>query len=147
MRPALTRASVWCVVPFLALLPGWLPLAWPKDLNINEFPVAMATRHQTLLEQKRVLTTDQWADYLLYHSRRQRSFMDGRSDYFGETISRDYCDLLNASARTPQLIEKYGLNAALVAPGSGLASYLDRLPGWRLADSDSRAALYLKGDR
>jgi len=147
MRPALSRASLWCVVPFFLLLPGWLPLAWPKDLNINDLPVAMATRHRALLEQKRLLTPDQWADYLLYHSPRQRSFMDGRSDYFGETISRDYCDLLNASSRTPQLLEKYGLNAALVAPGSALASYFERLPGWHLADHDARAVLYLKGDR
>ena len=43
----------------------------------------------------RILTSDQWADYLIFRLYpQQRVFFDGRSDFFGPAIGSDYRKLL-----------------------------------------------------
>ncbi|MGJ5819209.1 hypothetical protein [Paludibaculum fermentans] len=141
-QPAISRASVWVLVPFLAA--PLAPLHWPADLSAESFPIAMVAKHRELLAHNRVFASDQWADYLIYRGAAgQKTFLDGRSDFFGEKLARDYCNLLNAPYDWRQLVKKYGFTAFLVDRRSPLASVLGEAAEWRLADEDGKVLLFL----
>ena len=54
----------------------------------------MVHAHSDLILQSRVLTTDQWADYLIYINPAQKVFIDGRSDFYGPEVGNDYLRLI-----------------------------------------------------
>ena len=62
------------------------PLA--QGFSVKElFPIAMVHAHEAEIVQSRVLTTDQWADYLIFlHPDEQKVFVDGRSDFYGPEV-------------------------------------------------------------
>ena len=41
-----------------------------------------------------VLTTDQWADYLIYLHPQQKVFVDGRSDFYGPEIGNQFLQVM-----------------------------------------------------
>jgi hypothetical protein len=142
---SLGRTSLWSIVPFVVVALPLLSIPWPQDLPSFRFPVTMAAKHKELLINSRLYTEDQWADYLIYRaSPRQKVFFDGRSDFYGETISRDYCLLMNGSYRWKELMNKYGFNAVLIRPTWALASLLKQSPDWRVVDDDTKAILFTK---
>ncbi|MBI5085737.1 MAG: hypothetical protein HZB13_14200, partial [Acidobacteria bacterium] len=137
------RASVWAVLPFIVVASPLLALPWPKDFPPSRFPIKMVEKHAELLVRSRVYAEDQWADYLIYRlSPRQKVFFDGRSDFYGEQISREYCMLMNGTHRWKELMAKYDFNAVLIRPDWPLASLLKEQPGWRVVDDDTKAILF-----
>jgi hypothetical protein len=90
-----------------------------------------------MLEQSRVLTMDQWADYLIYQSYpAQRVFVDGRSDFYGRAVGGDYLRLMELGAGWRPLLDKWRFDVALVPATWPLAEILKTDPGWRLVDQD-----------
>jgi hypothetical protein len=95
----------------------------------------------------RILTSDQWADYLIFRLYpRQRVFFDGRSDFYGEALGNDYRKLQTASGGWPELLDRYGFSLALLPRDWPLNGILDREPGWRLVYRDSVAALFARAE-
>jgi hypothetical protein len=118
---------------------------WPKDFPAQKFPVSMVTRHQDLLRESRTLTMDQWADYLIFRSYpRQRVYIDGRSDFFGETIGKEYVDLMGGQENWQKILEARGFTAALIPRQWALASLMRTRPEWRLLESDELALLFVR---
>jgi hypothetical protein len=139
------RMSVWAVIPFVVVASPLLSLPWPKDFPPLRFPVEMVARHPELLSASRVYTEDQWADYLIYKlSPRVRVFFDGRSDFYGEKVSREYCDLMNANYRWRELLAKYRFDAVMIRPGWALAAVLKESREWRVIDDDKKAILFVR---
>src|SRR5258708_2009594 len=64
---------------------------WAGGLRLGSFAVAVARSHLEVLGSSRVLTTDQWGDYLIFRNYpRQRVFVDGRSDFYGPGVGGQY---------------------------------------------------------
>ncbi len=92
-----------------------------------------------------MFTTDQWGDYLLWTGYpKQRIFIDGRSDFFGEKIGRDYATILNAAPGWREALRRYGVNMALVPPQTPLVELLPLEAGWRVVHRDRDAVLLAK---
>jgi hypothetical protein len=113
------------------------------------FPVRAVERNIRQLTppaaMPRILTSDQWADYLIYRLYpRQRVFFDGRSDFFGPAIGSDYRQLLAGQSSWRELLDRYQFDLALLPRDWPLSASLDREPGWRLAYRDSVAVLYAR---
>ncbi len=139
LQPALQRVSLWAAVPFLMI-----PAA-PADLPTDAFPVAMAARQGASLTKYRLYTTEQWAGYLIYRFwPGMKVFTDGRSDFYGERISRDYCLMMNIDPSWRELVAKYGFNAMLVRPETPLAALLRTQGDWQVVDEDRQAVLFLR---
>jgi hypothetical protein len=129
-------------VAFLAMAPG---LAWPTDFDRKLFPTKIITRQEKVLTGGRLFTTDQWNDYLVYrYYPHQRVFIDGRHNYYGEALVRDFSGLLQGSPAWHKILERYRFDRALVAPESPLASLLRTDPAWRIVDSDTQAILFVR---
>jgi hypothetical protein len=139
------RASLWLPVSAFVVMAGAPGAGFPDRV----FPVRAVERNLSLLTPSaampRVLTSDQWADYLIYRLYPlQRVFFDGRSDFFGPAIGSDYRKLLAGENPWRELLDRYRFDLALLPHDWPLSTSLDREPGWRRVYQDSVAVLYAR---
>jgi hypothetical protein len=139
------RASLW--LPAAACLA--LVLLRPAGFPEARFPVTAVERNLPRLAPPaaapRVLTSDQWADYLIYRLYpSQRVFFDGRSDFYGPQLGTDYRVLLAAAPGWRELLDRYGFELALLPHDWPLGAILDTQPGWTRIYNDSTAVLYAR---
>ncbi len=137
--------SVWGALAVCAIVFFTSAQVWPRDLSAKYFPLKMVRSHAQELASSRVFTSDQWGDYLLWvNYPRQRVFIDGRSDFFGESVGREYMKLGDASAGWRDVLKKYDVNEVLIPPGIPLVELLGKEPGWRLVAQDKESVLFRK---
>ena len=132
-------------IVFLAMAPG---LAWPGDFDPKLFPTKFIAAHSQMLTRGRLFTTDQWNDYLVYRNYpHQRVFIDGRHNYYGEALVRDFAALLGGSPDWQKLLRRYEFDRALVPPEAALTALLRTDPAWHEEASDKQAVLFVRDGR
>ncbi len=145
MGPSFRRFSAWALAVPLSV---WLftPAAfWPRTFPEARFPVKLVEAEQSHIRGKRVFTTDQWGDYLIYRFwPRQKAFVDGRSDYYGPAVGDEYIALMHGRRGWEKLFEKYGFESALVPADWPLAALLETSQGWRKVSEDTLAVVYVR---
>jgi hypothetical protein len=144
-------ATAWTPAVALALIaataaPGAKAVQFPAE----RFPLRAVERNAAWLvpagEMPRILTSDQWADYLIYRLYpRQRVFFDGRSDFYGPAIGADYRELLDAGQDWRETLRRYGFTRALLPREWPLATILGSESGWRSVYQDEVAVLFVRG--
>ena len=137
--------GVWTAL-FIAGIFWFTPAnRWPVDFSKEYFPLSMIHRHAGELAQARVFTLDQWADYLIYANYpRQRVFIDGRSDYYGEEIGKAYLAIIEGRPQWRDLFNQYGFDTVLCPPDLSLVTALKSSPEWRIVDQDKDSVLLVK---
>jgi len=135
------RTSAWPVAAVAVLALMGSPIKWPQDFPDFVFPTKIVRAHSELILRSRVLTTDQWADYLIYVNPAQKVFMDGRSDFYGPEVGNDYLRLTSGAWDWRLLIDKYRFNLALLPADSALAQILKLAPDWRVLEDDGKRIL------
>lgn len=135
------RTSAWpfAAVGVLALMGA--PIKWPQDFPDLIFPTAIVRAHSDLILRSRVLTTDQWGDYLIYVNPAQKVFIDGRSDFYGPEVGNDYIRLSGGAWDWRQLLDKYRFDLVLLPVESALAQILKLAPDWRVVEDDGKRIL------
>jgi hypothetical protein len=97
----------------------------------------------SILPAPRIFTSDQWGDYLTYRFYpRIRVFADGRSDFFGPVLGKEYVHVAGGHYDWEDLLNKYLIDMALVPVEWPLAELLKRSPQWRLVKDDKLAILF-----
>jgi len=143
VTPGFRRTTAWAAFPIAVLALVGAPVDWPSDFPSKTFPVEMVNQHKDVIRGGRVFTEDQWADYLLYRFYpNQRVFLDGRSDFYGEQLGKEYISLMNADHNCEQLLTKHGFSVALVPVRWPLASVLKGHRDWKLVADDGLAVLF-----
>jgi hypothetical protein len=138
----------WSLFPPLAVLaiavvPGIT--VWPADFPRQMFPVAMVAANAQRIAGSPVLTTDQWADYLLFRFwPSTKVFVDGRTDFYGSRVGGEYIDLWHGQGRWRTLLDQYGFQTALIPPDWPLCALLRRDPAWREVGGDKQAVLFAR---
>jgi len=132
----------------LAVWFTWMP-ARLNDFPEARFPVRALARNLDRLQpagtMPRILTSDQWADYLIFHLYpRQRVFFDGRSDFYGPAVGNDYAALLSAGRNWRPILHRYGFQMALLPLDWPLGAILETDPGWRLVYRDKVSVLLVR---
>jgi len=136
------RTSVWPALFVLALVVTGKPIKWPTDFPKEMFPIDMIHAHEMEIVHSRVLTTDQWADYLIFlHPDQQRVFVDGRSDFYGPEVGNQYIHLLNANWDWYQVMQQYQFNLVLLPVEQPIVQILKRSPDWRVIQDDGKHIL------
>ena len=137
------RTSVWPAVFVLALMALDAPLKWPRDFPSETFPITMVDHHASLIASGRLLTPDQWGDYIIYRFYpRQKVYVDGRSDFYGEKLGEEYLRLLQGAYDWRAILDRNGFNVALLPVNWPLASLLKMDRSWRVVQDDSRVILF-----
>jgi hypothetical protein len=140
------RVSVWLALcAAAALATAGSAGGFPN----TRFPVQAVERNQRLLApagpDPRILTSDQWADYLIFRFYpRQRVFFDGRSDFYGPALGADYMSLAGAQNQCVELLDRYRFDMALLPRDWPLSAVLDGDAGWKRAYRDTVATLYVR---
>lgn len=138
--PSLARVTPWGAVAAFAILAAGAPSAWPPS-----FPSGVVQRDSALLTGSRLFTTDHWGDFLIYRLwPRQRVFVDGRSDYYGEQIGNEYLAMLETEPGWQQRFDSWRFTAALLPLQTRLARALISDPRWRIADHEADAVLLIR---
>jgi len=136
----LKPVSIWTVVVIVGV--ASLGGHWPTDLSAKYFPRDVARRFAPQLAASRVFTTDQWGDYLLWSGYpRQKVFIDGRSDFFGEQVGRDYVTILEARPGWRAALDRYQVNLVLVPPETPLIELLSASGEWKMLNRDQQSVL------
>jgi hypothetical protein len=142
-QPSLMRFSVWAVLPLLALAVLDKPFHWPQNFPKELFPVEMVEKHAEALTKGRVFTQDQWADYLIFRFYPdQRVFFDGRSDYYGPELGKEYQRMMRGDHDWAALLDKHKIDVVMSPATWSLSSLLKIHPGWRLVEDDGKALLF-----
>lgn len=143
------RLGLW--TPALAALALWIamPRAGLADFPEPAFPAGVVARNLAVIHpprgMPRILTSDQWADYLIYRLYpSQRVFVDGRSDFYGPTVGADYQALLSMGRGWQQALERYQFEVALLPRDWPLGAVLERDPDWRLVEGDASSVLLVR---
>jgi hypothetical protein len=121
------------------------PIPWPKDFPAEIFPVQLVHEHAAELLHSRLMTTDQWADFLIFTDPRQKVFVDGRSDFYGPEVGNQYIHVMNGQWDWQQIMTKYGFDAALLPVESSLSQLLKLSPNWRVVADDGKRIFLVRG--
>jgi hypothetical protein len=117
---------------------------WNAEFPAVRFPKLAADALADRFVGRKLLSTDQWGDYLVYRFHPDvKVFIDGRSDFYDPTIRDEYLALMNGKWGWERILDKHGFEAALLPSSWALASTLKLDPGWRLVYDDG-AALYFE---
>lgn len=143
LAPAFHRTGIWPAVLILTLAAVGAPLRWPRDFPSIAFPTSMVHQHADLVARGRLLTTDQWGDYIIYtFYPRQKVYVDGRSDFCGEKLGREYFHLMQGAYDWREILERNRFTVALLPVDWPLASMLKTDPSWQVVQDDTRVILF-----
>jgi hypothetical protein len=145
------RATIWAPVMIVGLTVSMVNGStdtWPDNFAKVKFPIALIEQYQETLVPTakpipRTFTSDQWSDYLTYRFYpRIKIFMDGRSDFFGAEIGKQYIALANGRHDWEQVLDRYRIDMALLPVEWPLTELLKRNAGWKIIKDDKMAILF-----
>jgi len=139
--PGFQRYTIWMAVAVASLALSGSAIAWPTDFPSLVFPTAMVHAHEQEILHARVLTTDQWGDYLIFLHPEQKVFVDGRSDFYGPEIGDQFLDVMRGMPGWEKVIEKYRFNLALIPVDTAVAQLLKQRPEWRVVVDNGKEIL------
>jgi hypothetical protein len=144
MSPGFRWTSGWLPVLVLVLfLSG--SVIWPQDFPERWFPVKIAAAHATEIRASRVLAPDQWGDYLIFRGYpEQKVFIDGRSDFYGPELGKEYLDMVQGRYDWRALMDKYHFDLVLAPADWPLVSLLKNQADWGVVEDDGKAVLMRK---
>ncbi len=92
---------------------------------------------------RRIYTTDQWADYLLYRLYpKQRVFFDGRSDFYGTEFIKINKRIALAEHDWKSLLQHFGIELVVVKPETPISAVLKLTPGSRILFDDGKVIVF-----
>jgi hypothetical protein len=143
LAPGFRRTSIWPAILILSLAAIDAPLRWPRDFPSVIFPTGMVHQHADLIASGRLLTPDQWGDYIIYtFYPRQKVYVDGRSDFCGEKLGREYLHLMQGAYDWREIVDRNGFTVALLPVDWPLASMLKMDPSWQVVQDDTKTILF-----
>ena len=117
--------------------------SWTAEFPPVRFPAMACDSLGERLKGRRVLSTDQWGDYLIYRFYpEQKVFIDGRSDFYDREVLDDYMVLLGATWRWEEVLSRYEFEAVLIPVDWSLSAVLKTHPEWHLAYDDGTAVFF-----
>jgi hypothetical protein len=136
------RTTFWPVSVIVVLALVDAPIKWPRDFPSEAFPTAMVHENAKVLASGRLLTTDQWGDYIIYSFYpQQQVFIDGRSDFYGESLGTEYLHLLQGAYDWRAILDRRRFDVALLPVNWPLVQMLKLDPSWQVIQDDSHAIL------
>ena len=114
------------------------------QFNSQVFPVQALNWLEENPQKGRMFNEFNWGGYILYREwPKQRVFLDSQSDFYGETLMRDYDQIISMQANWENLLKKYQVDWALLPAEWKLAKELIK-QGWEPVYQDQTAIVLIK---
>jgi hypothetical protein len=110
--------------------------------NADTFPV-QAVPVIEASTARRILTYDQWADYLIYRLYPAKQvFLDGRSDFYGGEFVTAGQRILGAQYDCLKQLNHFAVDMVIVKPDAPLSTLLKGAPGWKMLFDDGKVLVF-----
>jgi hypothetical protein len=91
----------------------------------------------------RIFADDEWGDYLVYNLYpRQKVFIDGRDDFYGQDFEQKYLDLMTMKYDWERYLGQYKIDTIVLSPKAGLATVIKESRNWRVVHDDTVAVVF-----
>lgn len=109
----------------------------------NVFPVEAVDWVSEQAEMGPVFNYFPWGGYLLYRGwPQQQVFIDGQTDFYGESLTRQYETVITLGSGWKEILDKYHVRWVIMPADSQLVKALGELPGWKMEYQDEIAAIF-----
>lgn len=109
------------------------------------FPVAAVDEIERNPPEGKMFNEFAWGGYLLYRLwPEQQVFIDGQTDFYGEALTREYLDILQARPGWEEALDRRGVEWILLPPDRPLVRWLERSDGWEERFRDGTATLWVR---
>ncbi len=109
------------------------------------FPVQAMDWLKLHPQGNRMFNEFNWGGYILYRTwPQQQVFLDSQSDFYGESLMRDYEQMMTTQGNWEKLLGKYQVDWAIVPTDSPLATILAKNQNWETIYKDDTATIIRK---
>jgi hypothetical protein len=142
---------VWAIVA-IALLAGMQvsgtkldPWGLGNTFDPHVFPVAAVDEVKASPPTGDMFNEFNWGGYLLFRLWPEKKvFIDGWIDFYGEGLTREYLQTLNAEPGWESILDRHNVQWVIIAPTRPLAIRLDESAAWRLRYEDAVAGVWVR---
>ena len=137
------RGLVWPALVMVLVIAGLAGGAGgTNQFNPATFPVAAVDWLERHPQKGEMFNYFPWGGYLLYREwPNLRVFIDGQTDFYGESLTRTYEQVLTAGDGWQAVLDRYQVGWVILPPGEALVHELGRLPGWETVYQDQTAVI------
>jgi hypothetical protein len=138
----LPTVCVLAIGVLMALGARLTPVAGGNSFSSRVFPVQAMDWAVANPPGDRVFNYFPWGGYLLFRARPETTvFIDGQTDFYGETLAREYEAVITLAEGWEQVLARYDVDWVIMPPDSSLAVALRQDDGWVVAYEDELAAV------
>ncbi len=118
------------------------PAKFRAEFDPKRYPAAaLATLAQ--VPGAHIFSNDEWGDYLIWSLYpRQRVFVDGRSDFYGNDFDEKYLDAISVKHGWEQTLERFNVDTVLLPPDAPLTGALKLSSDWRVVFDDGISLVF-----
>ncbi len=111
----------------------------------NFFPVQAVSWLETHPEKGHMFNEFDWGGYLLLKLwPQQQIFMDGHTHIYGETLTREYEQVITLGTGWEEILKKYDVNWIIIRVNTSLAKELSAAPNWRNVYEDQTTVIFIR---
>jgi hypothetical protein len=114
----------------------------PTTFNPSIFPVRAVREARAARVSGRLLSEFSWGGYILYAWPEQRVFIDGQTDFYGDSIMREHGEIMELLPGWRSKLAAWKIQFALLGTRTALADALAHEAGWRPIYCDTIAVLF-----
>jgi hypothetical protein len=145
LRETYIMSRGWLLVGVVALV-AIAMVPRPTEMPPKKWPVAAVEYIQQHPDQFQgnMFNHYVWGGYLLHALPKHLVFVDGRTDFYGESLIRQYNDTSALQTNWLQALEQYHVSWTLLPTEHRLNLALALLPGWQCVYSNEVATVFRK---
>jgi hypothetical protein len=144
LRAMNEAARSWVVSTILAVMVVVIPR--PTEMPSKDWPTDALAFIKTHDQQfaGNMFNQYAWGGYLMQYLPEHKVFVDGRADFYGENLLREFSDTTALHTNWTQVVQKYDVRWTLMPTDHRLNLALALLPGWERAYADKVATIYCR---
>jgi hypothetical protein len=104
------------------------------------YPTAALDWVQEQRPDGRIFNSYNWGGYLIWNLPDQPVFIDGRADMYGSDLIQEWHDVVNASASSEAILDKWDVQWVFLEPDWPIVTLL-KASGWKIAYEDKQAVI------
>jgi hypothetical protein len=119
---------------------------FPTEFNPSAFPVRAVEEARAAGVTGRIFHEFIWGGYILYAWPEQRVFIDGQTDFYGDSVTREFRDIIGLQPGWRAKLAAWRIDLVLVETASPLADAVAHERGWTPVHCDSTAVLFRRDE-
>jgi hypothetical protein len=116
------------------------------EIMTNRFPAAAVNylHERTDVVRGEMFNDYGWGGYLIRYLPGRRVFVDGRNDFYGEGLLREFSEVFYLEPGWEKVLDKYNVGWTILPRAHALNMLLALRTDWRLAYTDDVATIYVR---